>query len=232
MNKNSIFLLLVGLFIGSFIGFYAANNINRQSILEQKSTSATQNVPGSNPQVQNASVKPSNQSAMMPEIAETLDKAEKEPENFEVQSKAGDMYAKIQRFSEAAKFYEKAHQIKPDDYQTIVKIGNTYFDSQDYLTAAKWYEQALAKNPDDINVRTDYGITFVEREDADLDRAVKEFQTSLKTNPKHEPTLYNLGIAYYKKGNLEETKKILNELQSINAQGHLANRLSEILSVP
>ena len=69
------------------------------------------------------------------------------------------------------------------------------------------------KKSDDVNVRTDFGITFVERENPDLDRAVKEFQTSLQTNPKHEPALYNLGVAYYKKGNTAETEKILAQLR-------------------
>jgi tetratricopeptide (TPR) repeat protein len=66
---------------------------------------------------------------MMPEIAQTLETADKEPENFEAQVKAGDMYAKIQKFDEAVKFYEKANRAKPDDYETIIKTGNTYFDS-------------------------------------------------------------------------------------------------------
>ena len=83
----------------------------------------------------------------------------------------------------------------------------------------------LTKKPDDVNVRTDLGITFVERENPDLDRAVKEFQTSLQTDPKHEPTLYNLGIAYYKKGNIVETEKVLTQLESINPQQSINHAL-------
>jgi tetratricopeptide (TPR) repeat protein len=73
------------------------------------------------------------------------------------------------------------------------------------------------------------GVTFVEREKPDLDRAIREFQTSLETNPKHEPTLYNLGIAYYKKGNLEEAQKVLSQLETVNSQGQLVGRLKQIL---
>ena len=155
---------------------------------------------------------------MLPEIAETLDKAKSEPNNFEAQMKAGDMYAKIQKFDTAVEFYEKGNQIKPENYEAIVRIGNTYFDSKQFEKAEKWYDQALAKKPDDVNVRTDLGITFVERANPDLDRAVKEFQTSLQTNPKHEPTLYNFGIAYYKKGNVAEAKKMLTQLDHKSSQ--------------
>ncbi len=230
MNKNSILLGIIGLVVGLFIGFYAANSINRRTIMQQDSAVVSPDAPFVNQQVQNVSVKPSAQSGMMPEVTETLDKAKNEPGNYEAQMKAGDMYSKIQKFDKAVEFYEIANRIKPDDYQTVVKIGNTYFDAQKFEDAQKWYEQALAKNPDDVNVRTDLGITFVERENPDLDRAIKEFQTSLQKNPRHEPTLYNLGIAFYKKGKLDEAGKVLNELQTVNPQSQLAERLKQMLS--
>ncbi|CAN5410909.1 hypothetical protein BH20ACI1_BH20ACI1_25650 [soil metagenome] len=230
MQKNISFGV-VGLIIGLVIGFFSANTINRKEILQQNPQTNQSNAPFLNQQTQAVSVKPHEQSGgMLPEIAETLDAAKNEPNNFEAQIKAGDMYAKIQKFDTAAEFYEKANQVKPDDYRTIVVIGNTYFDSKQFEKAEKWYEKALAQKPDDVDVRTDFGITFVERENPDLDRAVKEFQTSLQTNPKHEPTLYNLGIAYYKKGNMAEAEKVLTQLESINPESKLAARLKQIVS--
>ncbi len=230
MQKNISFGV-IGLIIGLAIGFFAANSINRKEVLQQNPLANETNAPFVGQQTQTVSVKPNEKSGgMLPEIAETLDAAKNEPNNFEAQIKAGDMYAKIQKFDTAAEFYEKANQIKPDDYRTIVIIGNTYFDSKQFEKAEKWYEKALAKKPDDVNVRTDFGITFVERENPDLDRAVKEFQTSLQTTPQHEPTLYNLGVAYYKKGNLTETEKVLTQLESVNPNSQLAARLKQIVS--
>lgn len=218
---------IIGLVVGLGIGFFVANTINRNSIVQQISDQSNTNE--SFPKQTTADIKEKPQGGMLTEVNETLEKAKKEPDNFEAQIKAGDMYAKIQKFDTAVEFYEKAGQLKPDDYETIVKIGNTYFDSKQFEKAAKWYDQALAKNPSDINVRTDLGITFVERGKPDLDRAVKEFQTSLQTNPKHEPTLYNLGIAYYKKNELEESKKVLAQLESINPNSSLTNRLQQLI---
>jgi tetratricopeptide (TPR) repeat protein len=231
MQKNISFGV-IGLIIGLAIGFFAANSINRKEISQQDTTINQTNAPFLNQQTQAVSVKPQEQGGggMLPEVSDTLDAAKNEPNNFEAQIKAGDMYAKIQKFDTAAEFYEKANQVKPDDYRTIVVIGNTYFDSKEFEKAEKWYEKALVKKPDDVNVRTDFGITFVERENPDLDRAVKEFQTSLQTNSKHEPTLYNLGIAYYKKGNMAEAEKILTQLESINPESQLAARLKQIVS--
>ena len=230
MQKNISFGI-IGLVIGLAVGFFVANSINRKEIARQNTPAAIVNAPFSDQRTQAVSVKPHEQSGgMLPEVAETLDAAKNEPNNFAAQMKAGDMYAKIQKFDTAAEFYEKANQVKPDDYEVIVKIGNNYFDSKQFEKAENWYEKALAKKPDDVNVRTDLGITFVERENPELDRAVKEFQTSLQTNPNHEPTLYNLGVAYYKKGDVAETEKILTRLESVNPDSQLAAKLKQIVS--
>ena len=213
------------------MGFFSANSINRKAISQPNTTQTQSNAPFLNQQIQNASVKEQHaQSGMLPAVAETLEKAKNEPENFEAQIVAGDMYLRIQNFDKAIEFYQKANKIKSSDYQTTVKIGNAYFDSGQFEQAEKWYLKALEMKPNDVNVRTDLGITFVERETPDLDRAVKEFQTSLQTNPKHEPTLYNLGIAYFKKGESENAKQALNRLETINQQSELAKRLRQIIA--
>ncbi|HEY0426631.1 MAG TPA: tetratricopeptide repeat protein [Pyrinomonadaceae bacterium] len=231
MNKNYFLFGAGGLVIGLIIGFIAANTINRNAFTQP--TTAAQNVPISNAPFLNSqpnSAVQTTQSGMLAQVNETLEKAKNEPDNFDAQVKAGDMYAQIQKFDKAAEFYEKAHKIKPDDYQTIVNIGNTFFDSKQFESAEKWYSEALAKNPDDVNVRTDLGVTFVERANPDFDRAAREFETSLQKNPRHEPTLYNLGIAYFKKGNSEEAQKTLQQLETINPQSQLATRLRQIIS--
>ena len=227
--QKSILLGVGGLVIGLTIGFFAANSINRSQTAQ---AGAAQNAPLQNQQVPNILVKdqPTASGAMLPDVSALIDKANNEPANFEAQIKAGDLYQQIKGFEKAAAFYERAHEIKPDDYELIVKLGNTYFDARQFEPAAKWYERALAKKGNDTNVRTDLGITFVERAVPDYNRAISEFQTSLKTNPKHEPTLYNLSAAYYKTGNIDEANKILAQLQTINSQSPLVGRLQKLFT--
>ncbi len=229
MNKQNILFGIIGLIVGSIIGFFAANSINRNS--PQIVSPVQPNAPFQNQQVPNVLVKEQPaQGGMLPDITAILDEAGNAPDNFDAQIKAGDTYLKIKGFDKAVEFYQQAHRIKPEDYETIVKLGNTYFDSRRFEEAGKWYEQALSKKSSDTNVRTDLGITFVERENPDLDRAIKEFQTSLQTNPKHEPTLYNLGAAQFKKGNTEEANKILTQLEAINPQSQLVSRLRQLIT--
>ncbi|MBA3335373.1 MAG: tetratricopeptide repeat protein [Pyrinomonadaceae bacterium] len=231
MQKNILYGVC-GLIIGLLVGFFFANSVNKSATAQIDSSPNSPNVPSALQQIPNITVKEQPvqpKGGMLPQIAETLELAEKEPNNFEVQNKAGDMYAKIERFDKALEYWEKANKINADDYQIIVKIGNTYFDIKEFEKAEKWYLQALEKKSDDVNVRTDLGITFVERANPDLDRAIKEFQNSLKSDPKHEPTLYNLAVAFYKKNNTEEVQKILTQIESINPQSTLAARLREVI---
>ena len=231
--KNSITFAIGGLSVGLFIGFFVANRINKNApttVISQNQTA----VPASNPQVQNIVVKdqPENHKTtggMLPGIAEAIDKAKNEPNNFDAQIAAGDLYSRIKGVDKAVAYYEAANKIKPEDYGLIVKLGNTYFDAGQFEKAEKWYEQALAKKPDDVNVRTDLGITFVERAAPDYNRAVKEFQISLQTNPKHEQTLYNLGIAYFKQGNRSEAEKALAQLEAVNPNTQLVSRLRQAI---
>jgi tetratricopeptide (TPR) repeat protein len=230
--QKSITFGILGLVIGLIIGFFAANNINRNSA-QTASTVQTNIQPQQNPQVPNVLVKeqPTTQNTrMLPDVSAMIDKANNEPANFEAQIKAGDLYQQIKGFDKAIAFYERAHQLKPDDYDLIVKLGNTRFDARQFEAAADWYERALKIKPNDTNVRTDLGITFVERANPDYDRAVKEFDASLKLNPKHEPTLYNLGAAYSKQGNKEEANKILSRLEAVNPNSQLVSRLRQVIN--
>lgn len=230
MNKEKILFGIGGLIVGLIIGFVAANKINRRETSTQIVAQTQANAPFANQQTQSSEIKDSSaQGKPLPEVSEKLDKAKNEPNNFDAQMQAGNLYVKIQAFDKAQEFYNRAEQLNPSDYKEIVDLGNKFFDIKNFEKAEKWYEQALAKKPDDVNVRTDLGITFVEREKPDFDRAVKEFQTSLETNPRHEPTLYNLGVAYSKKGDSEEAQNVLSRLETINPQGQLGERLKQIL---
>lgn len=228
MSKKNLFYGVGGLALGLVIGFFIANSINRSAISQQALTQNQTNSPNF-PQQPSAAVQTA-PGAMMPQIAETLEKAKNKPNNFAAQVKAGDLYAQIQKFDKAVEFYEKALQINRDDYETIVKTGNSYFDMRQFETAEKWYLRALEKNADDVNVRTDLGTTFVERANPDFERAIKEFQTSLQKNPRHEPTLYNLGVAYLKKGDTAAAQKTLRQFEEINPQSELMIKLRQVIS--
>lgn len=227
MPKHILFGIL-GLIAGLIIGFVGANKLNDTAKSASNLPVSETNAPV-NPQIHSADIKEKSPNGAIADVQKILDKAKNEPENAQAQIEAGDMYAKIGKFSEAVSFYETAHKTNPNDFQTNIKLANTYFDSNQFDKAGEFYENALQINPNDVGARTDLGITFVERNNPDFERAIKEFETSLKADPKHEPTLYNLSVAYFKKGDFEKSQNALKQLQEANPNSKLIERLKQII---
>ena len=74
----------------------------------------------------------------------------------------------------------------------------------------------MIAKPNDVDVRTDYGITFYLQNPPDNDKAIAEFNKSLKENPKHEKTLQFLTQAFLKQGKTKEAESVLAKLKEIN----------------
>jgi tetratricopeptide (TPR) repeat protein len=223
MQKHVIFGIF-GLLIGLAIGFVVANSINRSAVSEASPAAVMQqNAPfvaesgqGQNPQ-----------GGMMPDVAEALDKAKSEPENFEAQMKAGEMYAQIGKNETAIEFLANGVKLKPNDFDANIALANSYFDLRQFENAETYYSKALEIDPKNINARTDLGTTFVERSNPDIDRGIKEFQEALALDPKHEPTLYNLGIAYIRKGDAASAESTIAKLEQANPNSQLLAKLRQ-----
>src|SRR5262249_12784488 len=72
------------------------------------------------------------------------------------------------------------------------QLANLYFDAERYDEAIKWYEQAIALSPQDPNLSTDLGVCYYYTNQPD--KALTQFDHSLKIDPKHTKTLLNVGI--------------------------------------
>lgn len=243
MKKDNVLYGIIGLLFGLILGFYFTNKLNtsqmRAQALPAASTTganpnnaAGEQLPADHPAVDGKN--PTTKSgAALPQVQEALDAAKNQPNNFEVQMNAGGLYYQIQNFDEAVKFYTQANKIKPDAADVWVKLGDVYFDAgneksqknqagnAEFEKAQSWYEKYLAKNPDNTNVRTDLGLTFFLRDPPDLDRAIKEYQTSLSKNPNHELTLQNLAVAQRKKGDTNGFQETLERIRKVNPNNRL-----------
>jgi len=87
---------------------------------------------------------------MQAEVTAQIEKARREPNNFEAQVKAAELYYQIQRYDPSIELLLKANQLRPDDYQTIVALGLVNLDAGHYDVAEKWYKAALMKKSDDV----------------------------------------------------------------------------------
>lgn len=231
MNKNGVMFGALGLIVGLVIGFVGANSINRSAAGQPAAAAPAMNaangatgqgLPADHPPIgtsSGADAEGPQGAAAIQQVSQAIEKAKQSPNDYEAQMTAADLYYQIQRFEEAAKFYEAAAKIKPSELEPMVKAGNAYFDGEKFSEAEAWYVKALEKDPKNINVRTDLGLTFFLREPRDFDRAIKEYKASLAIDPNHKITLQNLAAAYREKGdtqNYEETAAKLKTLDPSN----------------
>ncbi len=224
MNKENILCAIVGLLLGFIVGFMFANNVNQKATLPmQAAMKQNPNMPEGHPDINGMN----QMSASSPQIQEAVEKAQKEPENFEAQVKAAEMNYQIEAYDKSIEYLKQANKIKPDDYPTVVNIGNAYFDSGNYAEAEKWYSSALEKKTDDENVRTDLGLTFIFRDPPNYDRAIKEFETVLAKNINHPQALQNLTVAYTKKGNAAKATETVNKLVEVDPTNAAVAKLRE-----
>lgn len=81
---------------------------------------------------------------------------------------------------------------KPKDTALLAKVGNVYYDGQQYQEAIGYYKRALDVQPANADIRTDMATAYWYL--GETDRAIAEFENSLKSNPTHPGTLFNLGV--------------------------------------
>lgn len=228
MRKENLMFGIFGLVLGLVVGFVFANSVNK-TVPPAPTTSATGAVtnpaiPPDHPPI-GGQTGDSTQTAPIPQVMESIEKAKQQPQNYEAQMTVADLYYQIQRFEDAAKFYEVASKLKPAEAEPMIKAGNAHFDAEKYEIAEKWYVQALEKEPKNINVRTDLGLTFFLRTPKDVERAIKEYKAALAIAPDSEITLQNLVLAYSESGDRENLRSTFEKLKKVNPQNPAVKRL-------
>ncbi len=88
--------------------------------------------------------------------------------------------------------FKAAAEREPANATPRVQLANLYFDAERYADAITWYGEALKVSPNDADVSTDLGVSYYYTNQAD--RALQQFEHSLKVNPKHVKTLLNVGV--------------------------------------
>ena len=88
--------------------------------------------------------------------------------------------------------YKSAAQQNPDNPVPRVQLANLYFDAERYADAIEWYAAALKLAPKDVDVSTDLGVSYYYTNQPD--KALAQFDQSLKINPTHTKTILNVGI--------------------------------------
>ena len=103
----------------------------------------------------------------------------------------------------------------PKNDKAWVSLGNDYFDLQQAQNSVDAYAKALILAPDNPDVLTDQGVMY--RALKDYPRAIADFKRAGKVDPRHQQSLFNLGVVYAEdlKQN-DEALKVWNKILAID----------------
>jgi tetratricopeptide (TPR) repeat protein len=167
MTRDNLLFAIIGLLFGFIVGFiFASTTMQREAA--NGSISRTQQIPADHPPIGADGTGAPQQAPgqMQASVLAALDKARKEPNNFDAQKQAAALYLQIQRFDQAIDYLIKANQLKPDDFEIVATLGEANMDAGHYEAAERWYKAALVKQPDNIPVLDGYCFVLLKQGNA------------------------------------------------------------------
>lgn len=236
MNSKFLLILIIAVFVSFAGGFFLANSLNRNELnalkAEIDATKTVQNQQRTSDDSANLSTD---------EIRSKISEADQNPADIDFQTKLGTalyQYAVMKQdaelLGEATRLLNRAYEANKKDFSIIVMLGNAYFDiaylkkeNNKFEKARVFYKQALEIKPNDADVITDYGLTYFLQTPPESEKALTEFQKSLRENPKHEKTLQALTQFYLSQKNAVEAEKYLSRLREVNANNPMLFELEK-----
>jgi tetratricopeptide (TPR) repeat protein len=165
MTRENLLFAIIGILLGFIVGFIFASTMAQKNATTQTSASS-QTMPADHPPIGGGPNAPGDPQAVRAEVASSLEKAKSEPNNFDAQLKAAELYYQIQRYDQAIEFLLKANQLQPTDYRTVAILGMVNLDAGHFETAEKWYRAALKMKEDDTMVLAGLTEATLQRGDA------------------------------------------------------------------
>lgn len=90
----------------------------------------------------------------------------------------------------------KQLQSDPQNPELLLQIGYVYKAAHQFKEAASYFSRSLQIDPKNVAIRTEMAscLYYI----GDTDNAIAQLQQSLKYDPKHAGTLFNLGLIRWK----------------------------------
>ena len=139
MQKEKLLYALIGVLLGVIFGYLGTDAINQKYATVALPTTA-------NAAANNAAPEGSAGDSQA-DVTATLERARKEPENFEAQVEAGRLYAQISRFDQAVVLFEQARKLKPKDEDVLQLLTAAQLSKGDKAAARTTLQQLEKVNP-------------------------------------------------------------------------------------
>jgi tetratricopeptide (TPR) repeat protein len=230
MNRENVLFAVVGLLLGYVIAFHLVVYVNQNQpapAAGAQSVAADDGLPADHPAVEGEGG--ADRQQLLAQAEKAAGDARKEPDNFEAQVRAGEVYLQAGNFEDAIDFMTRANKLRPDDYETVVRLGNAYSSAERFEDAARWYTAALAKRPDDCDARSELALTFYMRKPRQPEKAISELRRCLQSDPNHVHSLHNLALMLMETKQFDESEATLARLEKAEPNYPQLPRLREEL---
>ena len=226
MNRENVLFSVVGLLLGYVIAFHLVVYVNQsQPAQVVPAGESAEGLPADHPAVGGGA----DRQMLLAEAEKAAGAARQQPDNFEAQLKAAEVYFQAGSFEDAIDFMTRANKLRPDDYDTVVRLGNVYSSAGRFEDAARWYNAALVKRPDDCDARSELALTFFLRKPSQPEKAIAELRRCLDKDPNHVPSLHNLTLMLMETKQYAESENTLARLEKADPTYEQLPRLREEL---
>ncbi len=155
-------------------------------------------------------------------------KDEKARNNAEAHRRLGDAYYRQGNVTRALRAYLDALAIYEPDPDTHYSLGLAYQEKANYQKAIEHFRRAIELKPDMAPAKNSLGVAYIKNKDYDqaitiLKQLITEEGFDIYLTP-HYPK-YNLGLAYYRKGEYDTARGYLQEVSDYFTAGIPKDRI-------
>jgi tetratricopeptide (TPR) repeat protein len=149
MQKEKLVYGLIGILLGVIVGYIGTDYINQKYNVAAPAQAANAAMGGgAAPAAEsNASATQGGDAAAQADVTAIITKARNDPKDFDAQTAAGNLYAQISRYEQAAEFFERARAIKPKDEQTLQSLAAALIGKGDKAAARTALQELERVNP-------------------------------------------------------------------------------------
>lgn len=141
------------------------------------------------------------------------------PMLFEPYLNMANLYYKNNHINDAIFFYKQVIKLNPDIKDTFINLGKIYIESKDFKQTINILNKAIAYTHTDPIILVMLGIA---NDNLGLDdKALLYFKEALKSDPKSQEAMLNVGIFYAHHNNFDKAIKIWEEALSINPDNEI-----------
>lgn len=122
---------------------------------------------------------------------------------------------------------EQQLKTNPNNTDLLLQFANLLHDAKFFPRAVETYKKYTALVPDNYDARVDLGICYYET--GDVAQAVKEIESVIRKQPKHQMAMFNLGVIQLSAQNMAESNKWLKKCIELDPQSTAGLRAQQIL---